>query len=456
MRRLVCPCWFYLRRGRALLAHGTSRRQPRTRLTNEHWSGLIRGEQRRIQAGAPPRRSVDGAFRARWFRRTGLHGHRDHPPPLQGGILARFVPLTTVFNLGRSTLHRTALARCLRGLFGSCVDADRGYLTAPTLETRVMTHLRRRLLACVAAPVWCAAGWVLASPSLGRADPVEEVHELLDRIERAWEQKDLDALDRDCLDDDMLTIRSVQDGLEEGAWVFDRQADLDRIAGIMERAKLKCQVVGREISVQGDIAWMRLTVAFRASGRRYAAGRMLALALRRDGAWKWSFSMPLFVRSAVVVTEVSGGSQAERLGIKTGDVMGACGTWAVCDDDALARWAEAGKGNDPQKTMSLVVIRGTDYLRFGVSRGDLGILVEERLLPEGGAVLVEAHQDHPIKQRLRERLDAVERDDPDSVFNRHLCPQGYFSVEPVESGAPRVTTRNNMRQRWDEEVPGSS
>ncbi len=290
-------------------------------------------------------------------------------------------------------------------------------------------------------------------PVAGRADPVEEVHGLLDLIEQAWDWQDLEALDRDCLDGDMLTIRSVQDGLEEGAWVFDRQADLDRIAGIWKRVKLKCHVVGREISVQGDIAWMRLTVAYRGPDRLYRTGRLLALALRRNGKWKWSFSMPLFVRNVWVVADVSPGSQAERLGIKAGDVIGPCGTGAVCDDDALARWAEAGNENETQKTMPLVVIRGNEYLRFEVPPGDLGVRLEDRLLPADGAVLVEAHEDHPIRQRLRERLDAVKANNLESALDHHLCPDGYFSLEPVESGPPRVTTRSNLRQRWAEEVP---
>ena len=310
--------------------------------------------------------------------------------------------------------------------------------------------MNRRILVLFLLSVGGGVGVV---PVAGRADPVGKVHGLLDRIERAWEWQDLKALDRQCLDEGMLSIRSVLDGLEEGAWVFDRQADLDRIAGIMERTTLKCQVVGREISVQGDIAWMRLTVAFRASGRRYVVGRLLALALRRDGRWKWSFSMPLFVRNVWVVADVSPGSQAQRLGIKTGDVMGPCGTGAVCDDDALARWAEAGNENQAQKTMPLAVIRGDEYLRFEVPPGDLGVRLEDRLMPADGAVLVEAHENHPIKQRLRERLDAVKANDLKSVLDHHLCPQGYFSLEAVELGPARVTTRSNFRERWEEQVP---
>ena len=78
----------------------------------------------------------------------------------------------------------------------------------------------------------------------------------------------------------MLTIRSVQDGLAEGAWVFSKKEQLDRIAGLWERAGLKRRYVGRDISVKGDIAWMRLNVADRATGRRYATGEFLALALQ--------------------------------------------------------------------------------------------------------------------------------------------------------------------------------
>lgn len=294
---------------------------------------------------------------------------------------------------------------------------------------------------------------VLVLPVTGYAEPVEEVHQLLDRIEQAWERQDLELLDRECYDEDMLTIRSVQDGLREGAWVFSKKDQLDRIAGLWDRAGLKRRYVGREISVEGDVAWMRLTVADRATGRRYGTGEFLALALRRDGRWRLCLSMPLFVRTAVMVTEVLPDSQAEHLGIRPGDVMGACGTWAVCDADALDRWVQTGSGEGGNKTLPLVVIRGNDYLRFEVVPGPLGVRLEDRLLPAGRAVLIEQPEQHPISQAVQDRIGLLGADDWQGFLDR-LCPQGYYSLEPVGSKPSRVTTRDTFKERWDEEMPG--
>lgn len=297
----------------------------------------------------------------------------------------------------------------------------------------------------------CTGGSVLAFPVAGRADSVEEVHQLLDRIEKAWDRQDIEAY-RQCLHEDVLTIRSVLKGLKEGAWVFNKKDGLERIAGLWKRAGLKRRFVGRDISVRGDIARMRLNVADRATGRRYAVGEFLALAVRRNGAWKMCFSMPRFVRPVVLVTEVLPSSQAERVGIKAGDVLSGCGTWSVEDSATLRRWVKARAGEEAHKKSPLVVIRGNEYLRFEVAPGELGVRLEDRLLPTNGAVLVKADQPHPIKEIVQAQLAALKANDVKAWFDC-LCLEGYLSVGQSESGPPAVTTRGNFREKWEEELP---
>jgi C-terminal peptidase prc len=307
--------------------------------------------------------------------------------------------------------------------------------------------MSKRLLIVLVA--WtCAA--VLSPPTAVQADDVEEVHKLLDRIEQAWDRQDIEVY-RQCLYEDVLTIRSVLNGLEEGAWVFNKEEGVERIAGLWKRAGLKRRFVGRDISVQGDVAWMRVTVADRATGRRYATGEFLALALRRDGAWKMCFSMPLFVRTGVVVTEVSPGSQAERLGVKAGDVVSFWGTGPVTDSASLGRRVKKYAEDESGKGKPLVVIRGNEYLRFEVVPGELGVRLEDRLLPKDDAVLLEARQPHPIREVVETQLAAAKADDEEGWYE-HLCPEGYLSVERRESGPSVVTTRNNFREKWEEDL----
>jgi len=301
--------------------------------------------------------------------------------------------------------------------------------------------------------VACTCTAAFSPPSAGQADDVEEVHQLLDRIEKAWIEQDRDALEQVCYDDDLLVIRSVLSGSKEGAYVLLKRGYVDRIAGLWKRAGLKRRFTGRDISVHGDVAWMQLSVADRATGRRYSTGEFLALAVRREGAWKLCFSMhPLFVRQAVLVTEVLSGSQAERVGIKVGDVAHACGNWLIQDSATLRRWETARPGEEADAKSPLIVIRGSEYLRFEVVPGELGVRLEDRLLPKDGAVLLEAQQSHPIKEILEIQLAATKSGDVGGWYD-HLCPQGYFSVEQRESGPLMVLTRDNFRERWDDGLP---
>lgn len=293
-------------------------------------------------------------------------------------------------------------------------------------------------------------------PVAGRADPVEEVHQLLDRIENAWEKQDLAALEAQYADEGMLAI-VASGGRREGAWVGDRDRTLATIADFWEGAERKGMAahshrfVERNIRVQHNVAWLHLTVADQFTGRRYQVSRALALALKRDGKWRMCFSMPLFVRPVVLVTDVPSGSEAQRVGIKVGDVVVAYAGQPIKDLTTFEYLMSAHARHGTSEKLPLGVIRGRERRWFDVPPGELGMEFEARLMPADGAVLVEAHEPHPIKETVRTRLETVKANDFEG-FRNHLCPQGYFSLQPVPSGAVRLTTQDNLRQRWNEEV----
>ena len=109
---------------------------------------------------------------------------------------------------------------------------------------------------------------ILLTTAIAHAgDEVEAVNALLDRMERAWETHDIQALDRCLSSKNCLAILSRPED-PEGAWVGGKDAALAQI-GQSWSAVVRQEYVEREISVNQGAAIMRLAVADKlANGQR--------------------------------------------------------------------------------------------------------------------------------------------------------------------------------------------
>lgn len=291
----------------------------------------------------------------------------------------------------------------------------------------------------------CIGMAVLAPRAFAQGNQTEAVHQLLDRVENAWKKHDLEALKAECVEEGLVSIISMR-GQRDGALILAGQKIFGAIAKMWRQRPLKSHsFVGRDIAVQGDIAWMRLTVADRVGSRGYHTRRALNLALKRGAKWQMCFSMPLFVSSVVMVTEPIQGSQAERLGIKRGDVVTAYAGHPIEDAGTLVSLVRSHANDGAEKKLVIEILRGSRQLYLDASPGTIGIRLEQRILPSEGAVSVAADEPHPIKKCLRDSLRALKAGDKDGWL-RSLCPAGCFSLEPVPEKPSRIITRHNIRQ----------
>ena len=147
-----------------------------------------------------------------------------------------------------------------------------------------------------------------ATTAAGQADPADGVHEMLDRVEQAWDRRDIKAYESLCCREGVLAIDRASGG--GNVWVGTRKDLLSALAGFWRHARVTShRLVRRDIVVRGDTAWMQLAVANRFASRRYGLAEIIEAAVRRDGTWRMCFSMPRFVRMVTLVTGVEPASE---------------------------------------------------------------------------------------------------------------------------------------------------
>jgi C-terminal peptidase prc len=293
-----------------------------------------------------------------------------------------------------------------------------------------------------------ALAWLTTTAFAGAAtqpaDPTQGVRALLDRVEQAWDQRDVEAL-RACYADEGYLAIVAPPGREEGALVATKDRALAMITDTWKKNPPTAhRFTQRDIYARGDFAWLRLAIADRFEGQPDRTTRVAALAVRRGETWQMCFAMPLLVRPVVLVAEVLPGSTGERVGIKAGDVVVAYAGQDIAWTNDLQRLVESRAGDPPDQKLTLVVRRGADQNRYDVSPEQLGLRCEDRLLPAESAVLVDAGQPHPIKDVMQEELAALKASDVDR-FLAIVCPTGFFGLKPEESKPTRVLGREGLR-----------
>ena len=138
-----------------------------------------------------------------------------------------------------------------------------------------------------------------------RADDVAEIHQMLDSVEQAWAQHDIDRLGAQYADDLLLIVS--RDDHPDGALVADRTEALAGVQKFWQTTGIRShRFIDRDITVNGDFAEIRLTAADRFPDHRQSTSHVFAYALERDRTWQMCFGMPGIAREVVFVTGVSG------------------------------------------------------------------------------------------------------------------------------------------------------
>ncbi len=272
------------------------------------------------------------------------------------------------------------------------------------------------------------------------------VLELLDRIERSWKQHDIKALSESCADSALFIVRFNREGPIR---IMTKEQTLAIVAAAWKQAGINShRFVRRRIRVFDGTAWMYLTVCDRFADGRMQTREAFNVALYRDGKWRMCFSMPRFFNPVVVVTGVAPGSLAEKLDIRAGDIVTSYAGRRVWNTAEFVQSFKSLGVAGARGKRRLVVLRGGKRIALEVPAGEFGLRVADRLLPILGAKLVTGDASHPIKNLLREELDALKKGEVDDYVARFLCPVAVLFLQPRPGRSPRVLTLTHM----DEEI----
>jgi C-terminal peptidase prc len=284
-----------------------------------------------------------------------------------------------------------------------------------------------------------AVALAFAMPARG-ADDVEGVHKLLDRVEQAWTNHDLKALD-ECCAEKMLAIVS-RPGNPEGAYVAGKAQLLEQIgktwAGVVSH-----QFVERDIIVQQGLAWMRLTVADKAADRSSRLTRVINGAIQEGGAWKVFFSMPQIAEPAVVVTDVLRGAGADGAGVRPGD--------RVVSVDGRPATGVAGAGGEVAGAKHRVVLRrGAEERAVEVADWPHGVSQEVRLVAVEPAVFYDKDKPHAVKARLAEGFAGLVTGDAGRM-GKVLSPQALVPMAAENQGL-RLVDKTGLQPELEKQM----
>jgi ketosteroid isomerase-like protein len=293
-----------------------------------------------------------------------------------------------------------------------------------------------------------------AMPVAAQANQEEAVNQLLNRIEQAWDNRDIAALGA-CYSDVGMLVITAPPGRPEGAWIGGKQQALEGIAkawGEIESHRF----VEREIAGDADFAWMVLCIADKVSGKGLRTTRVAAIAMRQGNEWKMCFGMPLIARLGVFVTSVAKGSRSEALGIQPGDRLITYADQEVKSAKTFMESVEAPSRVGQDRPIPLILRRGPEEFRFNVEPGrpGFGLQVADRILPIEGATLVDVDQPHSVKECVQEEIRGMMTGDVERALT-FACPAGFLVPIRAENGKPaRLVTRENMRELFAEAIQG--
>jgi carboxyl-terminal processing protease len=278
----------------------------------------------------------------------------------------------------------------------------------------------------------------------GFGDPIQEVNQLLDRVEKAYDAHDALALADQYNPDGFLVI--VQ--RPQGALVLNRQQALTGIPQVWGQIASH-RFVRRDIFPMGDLALMRVLIADRYTDGRNQTSEFLNVAVHREGVWKMCFGVEMFVRPVVLVTGFAGDSSAQKAGVQVGDIVT---TYQEQEIQTVEQLQAMIQSTQPGDKVTLSVLRGDQPNRFEAAGGMLGIQCEQRLLPNDNAVLIGEDQKHPIFALMQEELSGFVTGDVQRACGM-MHPTHFLAMIPRPGQGCLLVTKETVPTVYQEMIP---
>lgn len=247
-----------------------------------------------------------------------------------------------------------------------------------------------------------AQGTQQSVPSLLESAP--RVHAALDQIEKAFQDRDVAAMER-LTSDQMVAVIEPEDRKGDPT-VYDKKGFIGLIKASFEKgaALPEHRFTDRSIELAGRDVMVRTTVVDRWPDGRVQSSKGLRLMHPENGEWKVLFAMPDPATVSVCVRHPMPRSVAREMGIVAGDVIVSYAGVRAVRSNQLADLVRMNSTSPSAPQLALVVSRDGVEKTFQARPGMLGVSLEDRLLPDAEGELVGAGRAHPAKEAFARQL----------------------------------------------------
>lgn len=266
----------------------------------------------------------------------------------------------------------------------------------------------------------------------------DAVNAVFDSIEKAHESRNIELLGAQYSDELLLIGENAGssfsvDKAKTLAAVRDR---LWKSADLLTR-----KVTGRRIAVRNDLAILRAGIVDSYKDGRTESSEQYVLCVKRDSRWTVCFGMPALMHAEAVVKAVLPGSPADKAGVKAEDAIAAINGEdipVVLLDSGARGFLESEDGSD----VSLTLRRSGADVQVKAPSGLKGATTEVVLVPSGSARFVPDDERHPVKDILRNEIQALRTGDT-SAYGEILGPAGFFSYRREADGHTGLVNGQN-------------
>ncbi len=261
------------------------------------------------------------------------------------------------------------------------------------------------------------------SPPPSMMEIAPRVHAALDRIEKAFQDRDAEAMER-LTSEQMVAVVESADG--KGApTVFDKRAFMGRIKASFDAgaALPEHRFTERVIEPLGQDMLVRTVVVDRRPDGRAQSVRGVRVLHPENGEWKVLFAAPEVAPLAVFVRHPLLGSAAQEMGIAVGDEVLSYAGVRVLRSSHLQDLVRMNSTSPSAPELALVVRRDGAERTFRARPGMIGVSLEDRLLPDAAGELIGPDRSHPAKEAFARQLQNMQKCDW-GAFVSGCCAKG--------------------------------